>query len=60
LQSRWGERITILAGGGVRAGNVRRLVDVTGVREVHLGPRLADGRGMEIRELEATIAALRG
>jgi len=60
LQARWGDRITLLAGGGVRASNVRRLVDATGVREVHLGPRLADGRGMDIRELEATLAALRG
>ncbi len=60
LQSRWGERITLLAGGGVRAGNVRQLVTETGVREVHLGPRLAEGRGMDIEELEATLAALRG
>jgi copper homeostasis protein len=60
LHSRWGERITILAGGGVRAGNVRQLVERTGVREVHLGPRLAEGRGLDIRELEATLAALRG
>lgn len=60
LQSRWGERITLLAGGGVRASNVRRLVDATGVREVHLGPRLAEGHGMDIVELEATLAALRG
>ncbi len=59
LQSRWGDRITLLAGGGVRSGNVRRLVGATGVREVHLGPRLADGSGMDIAELEATVAALR-
>jgi copper homeostasis protein len=31
-----GERVTILAGGSVRASNVRRIVDETGVREVHL------------------------
>ena len=30
-----GERITILMGGGVRSGNVRELIDSTGVREVH-------------------------
>ncbi len=28
-------RIVILAGGGVRAGNVRRILDETGVQEVH-------------------------
>ncbi len=31
-----GERITILAGGGVRAANARALVVKTGVREIHL------------------------
>ncbi len=59
LQSRWGDRITLLAGGGVRADNVRQLVDATAVREVHLGPRHTDGSGMDVVELEATIAALR-
>jgi copper homeostasis protein len=29
------DRIAVLAGGGVRAHNVRELVDLTGVREVH-------------------------
>jgi copper homeostasis protein len=32
-----GARITIMAGGGVRAGNVAALVARTGVREVHAG-----------------------
>ena len=30
-----GDRITVLAGGGVREGDVRELVERTGVREVH-------------------------
>lgn len=30
-----GDRITILAGGGVRSSNVRRILQQTGVREVH-------------------------
>jgi len=33
------ERIEILAGGGIRASNVRRLVGRTGVGQVHLAPR---------------------
>lgn len=32
---RSGGRITVLAGGSVRAGNVRQLLDETGVREIH-------------------------
>lgn len=59
MQQRWGERITILAAGTIRAANVRALVHATGVREVHLGPRNPDG-GMDLAELDATIAQLRG
>ncbi len=59
LQARWGDRISIMAGGGVRSGNAQQLVEATGVREVHLGPRLADGTGIDIAELRATIAILR-
>ena len=38
-----GERITVMAGGGVRADHVRELVSKTGVTELHLrpGPRAA-------------------
>jgi copper homeostasis protein len=32
-----GERLTVMAGGGIRAGNARTLVERTGVREVHAG-----------------------
>lgn len=35
LVSRAGGRIGVLAGGGIRAGNVRRIVAATGVSEVH-------------------------
>jgi len=35
LQLRAGDKLTILAGGGVRAHNVRELVAQSGVREVH-------------------------
>lgn len=36
LVAQAGERIVVLAGGGVRPGNVAELVSRTGVREVHL------------------------
>lgn len=38
-------RVTILAGGGVRQGNVRELVLATGVREVHSSLGFGDGDG---------------
>ena len=59
LQARWGERIAILAGGGIRAGNVARIIRETGVREVHLGPRLPGSAELDIAELEAVIGILR-
>ncbi len=48
LVERSGGRIGILAGGGIRAGNVQRIVSETGVREVHLraGPGAAWIRGV--------------
>ena len=55
LVGHWGERLTILAGGGVRAGNVRRIVEGSGVREVHVGfPEDA-----EPDRVMAVVAALR-
>lgn len=35
LQTQAGERLTVMAGGSVRAGNVRRIIEQSGVREVH-------------------------
>jgi copper homeostasis protein len=35
LQQRAGQRIRIMAGGGIRASNVRRIAHHTGIREVH-------------------------
>ena len=35
LQARAGERLVVLAGGNVRAGNVRRVIEQSNVREVH-------------------------
>lgn len=37
LQRAFGGVITLMAGGGVRAGNVRAIVGTSGVREVHVG-----------------------
>jgi len=37
LVEKAGTRITILAGGGIRDHNVKRIIEVTGVREVHVG-----------------------
>lgn len=34
-----GNRIRIMAGGGIRPGNIRQIVQETGVREVHAGMR---------------------
>ncbi|MBL8977256.1 MAG: copper homeostasis protein CutC [Gemmatimonadetes bacterium] len=58
LVQRFGATVTILAGGGVRADHVARLVQLTGVREIHLGPRLPDGAGLDVAELEGVIRAL--
>jgi copper homeostasis protein len=54
LVSTIGNRITVLAGGSLRAANVRRVVTETGVREVHLGFR----NGSEPDAVRAVVAAL--
>jgi copper homeostasis protein len=59
LQAQWGERIGILAGGAIRSGNVAGILRETGVREVHLGPRLPGLPELDIAELEAVIGLLR-
>jgi copper homeostasis protein len=53
-----GSRLTVMAGGGVREGNVRSLVSVSGVREVHVRlTRLTQGaepparHGLRVRKL---------
>lgn len=45
LQARAVGRIAVIAGGGVRADNVQHIIDQTGVREIHLGPRRICPRG---------------
>jgi copper homeostasis protein len=51
-------RIVVLAGGGVRAAGVTRLVSETGVTEVHLGPLTGPRGDLDVEELAAVIAAL--
>jgi copper homeostasis protein len=51
LQRTVGGKIGILPGGGVRPGNVRRLVQTIGVSEIHSAARNADGT------LEAALVA---
>lgn len=58
LVQRFGATVTILAGGTVRADHVARLVQQTGVREIHLGPRLPNGAGLDVAALEAAVRAL--
>jgi copper homeostasis protein len=51
-------RIVVLAGGGVRAAGVARLVAETGVSEVHLGPRTGPRGDLDLEELSAVLRAL--
>ncbi|MEO3747488.1 copper homeostasis protein CutC [Plantactinospora sp. B5E13] len=62
LRKRAGDRLRIIVGGGVRSHNVRRVLDVTGAREVHLrAPVQRDGReatdGDEVRRVVAVARA---
>jgi copper homeostasis protein len=52
-----GSRLIVLAGGGIRENNVRDLVAISGVREVHVrltrlvhGGEIPDGRDLRIRK----------
>ena len=53
LRLRAAERLTILAGGGVRSDHARQLIDHTGVCELHLGPRRAIPSGMRLQPASA-------
>lgn len=50
-----GDRITILAGGGIDAGNAARIIRATGVREIHVGGRRAVPSSMEFRRDGVTM-----
>lgn len=52
-----GQRLTVMAGGGIRDHNVRELLSVSGVREVHVrltrlvsSPEIAQKRKLQIRK----------
>jgi copper homeostasis protein len=55
LVSRVGDRLGILAGGGVRANNVRDIVRRSGVREVHARCERDPGR---IRQIKAAVLSM--
>jgi copper homeostasis protein len=61
LRAQAGERLRIIAGGGVRSHNVREVLAGTGATEVHLrAPVLQDGREFtDAAEVERVIAAAR-
>ena len=56
MVKRGGERITILAGGGVRSSNVRDIVERSGVREVHAR---CEGDAQRIRAIRDALARMR-
>lgn len=51
LMQRAGTSMTIIAGGGVRAGHVAELVRRTGVNEVHARPTRIGSKGQVIRDV---------
>jgi copper homeostasis protein len=50
-------RITVMAGGGVRAENVRRIVDASGVSAVHSSARRTTESAMVFRNLRCTMSS---
>jgi copper homeostasis protein len=57
LVARAGDRIVVMAGAGVRAENVRALVEATGVREVHASARSPRASAMRFRNPRASLGA---
>ncbi|MEU6204026.1 copper homeostasis protein CutC [Micromonospora musae] len=60
LRQRAGDRLRVIAGGGIRSHNVRQVLAETGAREVHLrAPVPRDGReatdGDEVRRVVAAV-----
>lgn len=57
LQTRYGDQLILLAGGGVRADNVARIIRETGVREVHFsGSEILPSR-MQFQRPDVSMAA---
>jgi copper homeostasis protein len=59
LAARAAGRVAIIAGGGVRAGNVRALLERTGVPEVHLRAMRPDAFGRLVTSTEEIAAFIR-
>ena len=53
-------RIIVMAGSGVRADNAERLVEVTGVREIHLSASGSRDSRMAFRRDEVSMGAAKG
>jgi copper homeostasis protein len=54
-------RIVVMAGGGVRSGNIRQLMEATGAQEFHSSAVMAgsNGHDAEAQEVEGLVQALR-
>ena len=49
LREKAGDRVIILPGGGVTERNLAKIIELTGVAEIHIGTRQAVGSGMQFR-----------
>ena len=56
LAARAGDRLTVMAGGGVDAGTAKLIVERTGIRELHVGGSRTLESGMSFRRLEISFA----
>jgi copper homeostasis protein len=52
-----GERIVVMPGGGVREGNIRRVIDVTGAREAHFSAQATATSQMLFRNPRCTMGS---
>lgn len=55
-----GSRITIMAGGGVRESNVHRIIEETGVREIHASVRVQVPSPMRYRNERISMGLAKG
>lgn len=56
LVQRAGDRITVMPGGGIKASNVRQIVDETGAREIHVGGTKPVASAMRFQRPEISFA----
>ena len=59
LQRRFGQRISVVLGGGVRSGNVRELRRRAGVEWVHSAAVTGEGEGVDGEEVGRMVELLR-